>query len=65
VRGPVPSRHVRRPIPRKIMKLGIKPLTEQQELVMRLRGEEGMSYREFAARLGVRHHRVRRMDAEA
>jgi predicted transcriptional regulator len=47
------------------MKLGIKPLTEQQELVMRLRKEEGMTYREIAEGLGVTPCRVQQICAEA
>ena len=47
------------------MKLGIKPLTEQQELVMRLRKEEGMTYQEIGEGLGVTRERVRQIYAEA
>ncbi len=47
------------------MKLGIKPLTEQQELVMRLHKEEGMTYRQIAEGLGLSRGRVQRICADA
>ncbi len=37
------------------------PLNEQEMLVMRLRGEEGLSYLVIAGQMGVSHHRVRQI----
>lgn len=46
------------------MKLGATLLTERQAFVLQLRQEEGMTYREIAARIGVTHHRVQQILAE-
>ncbi len=45
--------------------LRVKPLNEQQELVVRLKDEEKLTHDEIARRLGVSGHRARQLYAEA